>query len=315
MPYAVGMAPADPDAAGLTAGAVARRLGVAVTTLRTWDRRYGIGPHGHESGRHRRYGPEDVARLQLMRQLTADGVPPAEAAAWIRDRPDAVIAPTGARPASEPPPRTRDGGGHAIPVGDAGPAARGLARAAVRLDATAMDRLLGRAVTERGVVAAWEEMIAPVLIGVGQRHAATRQLVDVEHLLSRCVSAALGRVPAVDGRVGVLLACADDEQHSLPLEALAASLAERGIGTRQLGARVPPQALAEAIRRVGPDVVVLWAATAETGAPGQVVAVREARPRPKLIVAAGPGWPREALPDDVATPETLADAVRLIAGG
>ena len=29
---------------GLTAGEVARRLGVAVTTIRTWDRRYGLGP-------------------------------------------------------------------------------------------------------------------------------------------------------------------------------------------------------------------------------------------------------------------------------
>ena len=42
-----------------------------------------------------------------------------------------------------------------------------------------------------------------------------------------------------------LLACADEEQHSLPLEALAAALAERGIGARLLGARVPPDALRE----------------------------------------------------------------------
>ncbi|MFD7889240.1 MerR family DNA-binding transcriptional regulator, partial [Streptomyces albidoflavus] len=37
-------APADsvPDA-GLTTGTVARRLGVSPTTLRSWDRRYGLG--------------------------------------------------------------------------------------------------------------------------------------------------------------------------------------------------------------------------------------------------------------------------------
>ncbi|MEY3734595.1 MAG: hypothetical protein RL347_1954, partial [Actinomycetota bacterium] len=29
---------------GLTVAAVARRLGVAPATLRTWDRRYGLGP-------------------------------------------------------------------------------------------------------------------------------------------------------------------------------------------------------------------------------------------------------------------------------
>ena len=34
----------------LTAGAVARRLGVAVTTLRTWHQRYGLGPSHHVPG-------------------------------------------------------------------------------------------------------------------------------------------------------------------------------------------------------------------------------------------------------------------------
>ena len=52
---------------GLTAGAVARRLGVAVTTLRTWHQRYGLGPSEHVPGHHRRYTAEDLDRLQVMR--------------------------------------------------------------------------------------------------------------------------------------------------------------------------------------------------------------------------------------------------------
>ncbi|MGI9196332.1 MAG: MerR family transcriptional regulator, partial [Candidatus Nanopelagicales bacterium] len=39
---------------GLTVAAVARRLGVAPATLRTWDRRYGVGPTEHAAGSHRR---------------------------------------------------------------------------------------------------------------------------------------------------------------------------------------------------------------------------------------------------------------------
>jgi hypothetical protein len=34
----------------LSVGAVARRLGVAPATLRTWARRYGVGPSGHTTG-------------------------------------------------------------------------------------------------------------------------------------------------------------------------------------------------------------------------------------------------------------------------
>ena len=62
----------------LTVAAVARRLGVAPSTLRTWDRRYNLGPSAHTAGAHRRYGPADVARLVVMRRLTLEGVPPAE---------------------------------------------------------------------------------------------------------------------------------------------------------------------------------------------------------------------------------------------
>lgn len=60
--------------------AVARRLGVAPATLRTWDRRYGLGPSEHTAGSHRRYSAADVERLLVMRRLTIDGIAPGDAA-------------------------------------------------------------------------------------------------------------------------------------------------------------------------------------------------------------------------------------------
>ncbi|MFE5310729.1 MerR family transcriptional regulator [Isoptericola sp. NPDC056605] len=68
------------SSAGLAVAAVARRLGVAPATLRTWDRRYGLGPSARTAGSHRRYTPEDVARLLVMRRLTLEGVAPVDAA-------------------------------------------------------------------------------------------------------------------------------------------------------------------------------------------------------------------------------------------
>ena len=72
----------------LAAGAVARRLNVAVTTLRSWHQRYGLGPSGHEAGTHRRYTPEDLGRLEVMCTLVANGVPPGEAARYASRAPD-----------------------------------------------------------------------------------------------------------------------------------------------------------------------------------------------------------------------------------
>ncbi|RBL79242.1 transcriptional regulator, partial [Streptomyces cavourensis] len=53
-----------PAVGGLTTGAVARLLGVAPTTLRSWDRRYGIGPASREGGQHRRWTSADIRLLE-----------------------------------------------------------------------------------------------------------------------------------------------------------------------------------------------------------------------------------------------------------
>ncbi|MEU4692196.1 MerR family transcriptional regulator [Actinoplanes sp. NPDC023714] len=311
---------------GLSAGAAARRLGVAVTTLRTWHQRYGLGPSRHEPGHHRRYTVEDMARLQVMQRLTAQGVAPAEAAAWAKRSPaeppepaSAVpAAPVGAVPAApvDAVPAAPAGGGQTIALGSrADPAARGLARAAMRLDGPSMRHIIEDAVTGRGVIPAWQQVVMPVLIGIGQRYEATERFVEVEHLLSRTVTEVLAAVPRPprDREPRVLLAAADEEQHTLPLEALTAALAEAGVPTRLLGARVPSRALLDAVERTGPDVVVLWSQLPATGRVDQLERLMAVPRPPLMLAAAGPGWPTEGLPPATTTFGDLASAVRAIA--
>lgn len=293
----------------LSVGAVARRLGVAVTTLRTWHQRYGLGPSQHVPGQHRRYTPADLARLEIMRRLTADGVTPAEAARWARRAP--ALAPPARHPTPDP---GRYAGGRSIPLGRANPAARGLARAAMRLDAAAIGESIARHLAAEGVTATWDRLLRPVLAGIGDRHAATAGLIEVEHLVSRCVSeafAAVARAGTAAGPARILLACADEEQHTLPLEALAAALAEAGVAYRMLGARVPVPALLAAVDRTGPAAVVLWSHTPATGDPAQLTALLAGPRRPLLVLAAGPGWPADALPAGVVRPADLAEALAL----
>jgi MerR family transcriptional regulator, light-induced transcriptional regulator len=299
---------------GLSAGAVARRLGVAVTTLRTWHQRYGLGPSRHVAGQHRRYTAEDLARLEVMQRLTVEGVTPAEAARWARGAPDALLHARAKVPEPERvTPHGRTGGGSTIPVGRAGPSARGLARAAVRLDSATMREMIERAIAVDGVVSTWDSVLRPVLVGIGERHAVTRRLVDVEHLFSRTLSEVLGAVPrpSAAAPARILLACADEEQHSLPLEALAAALAQAGVPCRLLGARVPPLALLESVSRTGPAVVTLWSHAAETAHVDQLHGLLTGPHRPLLVLAGGPGWTPKSLPPEVVAPVSLSDAMRL----
>ncbi|MGA5421119.1 MerR family transcriptional regulator [Streptomyces lavendulocolor] len=385
---------------GMTTGAVARLLGVSPVTLRSWDRRYGIGPAGRRDGGHRRWRPADIAVLREMCRLTAAGLPPAESARAARER----YHPADGGPAAGPE-RYGDGDGDGVPgaagtrhgVADGGPVAgherdgdpgdvsgtgrrrrgarvgaaaggggdpdlpagggvprprssspaagrtaaadgvtaadvrrecRGLARAAVRLDAPAVDESLSALVARYGPVVAWEKVMVPVLHAVGRTwETSGDRYVEVEHLLSWHVSTALRRVapPPARAPVGeaspgpVLLACVPDEQHSLALEALAAGLGGSGVPYRMLGAAVPVEALGAAVRRTGPAAVVLWSqarSTANLPLARDVAAtgwgVRGARNAPAVLTA-GPGWagPR---PAGVLRPLSLREALSALAG-
>jgi MerR family transcriptional regulator, light-induced transcriptional regulator len=110
----------------------------------------------------------------------------------------------------------------------------------------------------------------------------------------------------------ILLAAADEEQHTLALEALAAALGEAGVASRLFGARLPSAALLDAIGRTGPAAVVLWSQSVGTGSTAQLTRVRDA-PRPPLVVAAaGPGWPDGELPPGITRLTGLAEAVQLL---
>ncbi|MEU3302174.1 MerR family transcriptional regulator [Streptomyces sp. NPDC006678] len=307
---------------GLTTGEVARRLGVAPTTVRSWDRRYGVGPDLHTGGKHRRWTAADVARLERMCALTTTGMPPAEAARLAREDPHLEADLAAPEPAAPPLPRrggTRSRASTGLQLGDARQECKGLARAALRLDAIALDELLDAVIADYGLVAAWHEVIMPTLQAVGRKwESSGEKYVEVEHFLSWHISGALRRSapPATAARPGrtTLLACVPGENHTLPLEVLAAVLAARGLPVRMFGAALPVEALVEAIRRTGPAAVGLWAQSRTTASRplAQHVAamewgVRGARRRP-VVLTLGPGWTGHSAPG-LLRPTGLAEAL------
>ncbi|WP_330880430.1 MerR family transcriptional regulator [Umezawaea sp.] len=266
------------DGARWSAGAVARTLGISPTTLRTWDRRYGLGPRTREEGKHRRYDDVDVATLRRMLELTGQGVSPAAAATMAR--------------------------GGAGPVPDV----HDFIRAATQLDAPRLGRLATELIGALGVVDAWESVLTPFLVELGERAVEESGGVGVEHVASNALLTVLRRVgdPLEGGRLPALMAAAPDEQHTLPLEALGAALAERGCASRNLGARVPAGALLAALDVLAPRCVVLWA---HDTARARLVPLAKVAATRTILLLGGPGWDRVALPAGVHRVHTLHGCV------
>jgi len=304
-----GSAPDNVVSLGLSVAWVARRLGVAPATLRTWDRRYGLAPTDRSCGGHRRYNNLDLARLELMRRYVMDGVPAAEAA---RAALAADVSQAGEDLLTDLNQideiandsitintvnlNARSGGGSVIAIPGGTNSARGLARAANALDTTSCNRIIETSLKEVGVVTTWNELLLPVLTSVGKRWAETGEGVETEHLLTEVVSTQMRkfadrlRTP-INPRT-VLLACAPYELHTLPLYAVAAGLSERSIGTKMLGARTPVDAVESSIKKTSPAVVLMWAQMDASSSIQDLQKLLAMRPAP-LILLAGPGWPSQ----------------------
>ena len=190
---------------GITVSEAAARIGIAASTLRTWERRYALAPVGRSAGGHRRYAPADVARLRLVHRLVLAGEPPARAALLARrgqamgtadpsavPSTDASAIPStdasaipgtdagtdASTDASTDPGATgarRAGpGGRVLALPGADRRARGLARAGLTLDVDQAAALIEESLLERGVVATWDALVRPVLAAAGTHWAPHR---------------------------------------------------------------------------------------------------------------------------------------------
>ena len=260
----------------LSVSSVARRLGVAPATLRTWARRYGIGPSEHEAGSHRKYCPSDLAKLTVMRRLISAGVAPADAAEQAKAHEGEVIIEefiSLCRECDE----TIDA----------------IYNAADSLDSLFVETMLRNEIAENGIISAWQEVFVPVLIQVGAAWEKSGKGVEVEHMLTEILTRVLRESVSENvvpiNSSPVLLASVGEELHSLALHALAAALAERGIESHFLGARTPVEAISSMVSRFAPPAVFLWAQLPVNGNPKFVTDLPSVRPAPRVIIG-GPGW-------------------------
>jgi hypothetical protein len=292
----------------LSVGEVAARLGVSPSAVRMWGTRYGLVASARSAGGHRRYTPEDLALLQAVHEAVLSGTDPAAAAAAVRGIEDAGDD----RPAE---PRRRAGaGGTGLAVPGGGKEARGLARAAARLDEMRAEDAVLAALRAEGTLAAWDDVVRPVLIAAGAHWAATGSGIEIEHLLTQAVTTALIRhtatLPEPPSERPVLLAGGPQEEHVLPLHAARSALAERGIPSRLLGPRTPLPALATAARRTRAAAVLVWLSLPDAEAVRDLPEVVAAHRRVRVLIG-GPGW-GEVETGPVTVPRDLAEAVEVL---
>lgn len=267
----------------------AARTGLAIPTIRAWERRYGVGTPTRTAAGYRLYDDDALARLRAMRHLVdVEGWRPSQAAervlaagadvAAIAERAaEHVLGPagTGADPASSQ------------------SAIQAFLGAARRLDIPAMEQVLDESFAARRFEQAVDLVVFPAMRAVGEAWAAGDIDVAREHAASETVRRRLARFfdatgPAV-GRPRVLVGLPPGGHHELGAFAFAVALRRAGLDALYLGANVPVEGWLRTVRETGVAAIVLGVVTASDVA--NAIAVIEALrsvEHPPICAVGGP---------------------------
>lgn len=258
---------------------VAELTGIGLSTLRAWERRYGVVSPQRSDGHYRLYTDADVRTLAIMASLVNDGWSASEAAAETLQRVGGGVD------------RRAPGGG---PAADA--LAEGLSelvRAADHLDAAEVAAILQRGLdpangTFEEVASNW---LLPTLIGVGEAWADGRLSVAGEHLVSYSVQRRLaGAYEAASGRTTgpvVVIGLPPGARHELGVLAFAVAARQAGLSTAYVGADLPGDDWATAIQGRGAHAAVLAAPRRTDVVEAQAVVDRLRASSPGLVIGMG----------------------------
>ncbi|PID97918.1 MAG: helix-turn-helix-type transcriptional regulator [Actinobacteria bacterium] len=126
----------------LTVTGISVKLGVSPSTLRTWERRYGLGPTDRQAGSRRRYSTADIEALTHMVNLVRSGVSASDAAAVVLAQRSTTY-----------------------PLSDdiAVPEIRDIVDAAQVRDLQRLEKYLEASIASEGLVRTWSNLIEPAL--------------------------------------------------------------------------------------------------------------------------------------------------------
>ena len=270
----------------LSIGALSRSSGVAVETLRNWERRYGFPVPSRLGSGHRRYAWDVAARLKLVKRALDLGYRPSFALQASEARLTELL---------DDAPRvstTALADGDWVCDGPLSPACvDAWISAATAFDVASLELRVRTAWNRHGARDVLLRLMVPFLRLVGARWSDGTLTVAHEHFASATLEAFLAEQWRPLARTArgpaVVLANLEGELHSLPLHMAAVFLALAGFRLAFLGASTPRRDIAATALGSGADVVVIGTSPAADPArtAAELLALRgELPPRAALII-------------------------------
>jgi DNA-binding transcriptional MerR regulator/methylmalonyl-CoA mutase cobalamin-binding subunit len=259
----------------------AQLTNVPESSLRAWERRYGVfSPHRNGSG-YRVYDQESLALITTMRRLVDDGWSPATAAEAVRS--------------GTVPPDDGEKDGEAIRSSPAKPPADCYAEhflsAAEQLDVAGIEASLDGGFSLGSFEHVVDEWLFPTLEALGKGWELGQIDVAGEHVASHAVHRRLSAAFAAAGSrslgPAVVVGLPPGSQHELGALAFATAIRRRGLDVLYLGANVPVSSWEAAVSSHAARAAVLAVVTPQDRPAAMAVAERLAGHERVPIVCTG----------------------------
>lgn len=263
----------------LRIGQLSEQTDVEISTLRTWEARYGVPSPLRTGGGQRRYEPSEINRLRAMRRFIEAGYPASEAARLVK----------ATWPGSD---------ASSLPVDR-----NDIASLLTEGDLEAL-RMMDDLVAKVSVEDVIDDLVAPIMHEVGERWAKGALSVAEEHAASALVGSWLGSqvraLPPPLSRTLIVTAAPQGERHELGLAMFGLFLRRQGVQVVHLGSDLPGEDIALIAKRKNAGAVCL-SATTDLGAKGMRDTIERLRAGgPGIPIAVAGDWAIEqAWPEDI----------------
>lgn len=276
----------DDDGPGATltwsVGAVSSRLDITPSTLRTWERRYGVGPSHRTQGGHRRYTERDIERVELVRRLVGRGVSAQDAARVARNLDHDELLTALADETQDQRPVGR------LELIDA------FLSATTSNDGSRLKDLVDGVVDRSRFLDAWTQLLAPALMRMAHESAVGSLDVEAERLANDVILGSMLEVRSRGARAPrpqVLLASGVDDGACLPIVALGAALVDADVTVRTVGPETDPRTVADLVEKLRPQVLIWW--EQPVGTEEMLRRQLDRTGMNTFLLRAAPAWPKE----------------------
>jgi methanogenic corrinoid protein MtbC1 len=232
---------------------VSRRTGISQLVLRAWERRYdAVVPARTDTGR-RKYTDLDLEKLILLARLTGGGHRIGDIAPLTLDELKALV--------KEFPPAVEAPAAPGRPPAEVSELMEEALDAVSNLDSHGLEAVLDRALVDLSKPILRNKLLVPLLEEIGDRWRDGKLRVAHEHMASSIVTAFLtsvnSRYQVAPGAPVVAIATPAGQMHELGALLTASYAYEAGWDVLYLGANLPAEDLADAVRGRGAQGVLL----------------------------------------------------------